>query len=210
MGIITSGLTQVIELITCFMLRINLNLYPKDGYFFTERNGSRIVGESWKDVFAKVKAYRERNDLPEGRIEEEVLAQACSRNPHLCYSDQGTPVQPAGRPGNETLRSRVFNWLEGMVKARASGPLRQVSNGLAAQRAEICARCPFNVQFGETCHACQIALNEYRGKLIEGKIVDRRLGGCSQLGCDLLTAILLDEAAIRSDQLPANCWRKAT
>jgi len=190
------------------MVRINCNLYPSGGYYFDESDGSRQRAGGWRAVIKKVTAYRQRARLPLGDVENEVMAQACSRNPALCYDDRAVqPPKPA-----VTVKARVLKWLFGFKQLQEREPISYVGVAEAAARAAICAGCPQNTPLGvHTCATCKATLKEYRKQLLGGgRPRDARLGGCNVLGCDLVTAVHLDEIRVDNGALPAHCWRKKT
>lgn len=188
------------------MRRINVNLYPKDGYFFIEADQSRHRAASWRAVIKRVTEYRQRQGLPVGNVEVEVMEQACSRNPSLCVQDNAAP---APKP-QVTLKHRVIQWLSAISRIADRGPLSFVREKESTARASICAKCPKNTALGvKSCSTCKQALAEYRKNLIGGaRVRDARLGGCDVLGADLVTAVHLDEIRVDNPALPANCWRK--
>jgi hypothetical protein len=69
------------------MKRVNVNLFPKEGYIYLESDGSKHRAENWSKLMAKVSAYRKRAGLPQGDVEREVMAQACQRNPSHCSEE---------------------------------------------------------------------------------------------------------------------------
>lgn len=189
------------------MIRVNVNLFPAGGYFFKEQDGSIHRAGNWKSVIQKVRVYRSRKGLTSGNVEEEVMVQACSRSPQLCYEDARREVVRAPTP----LKARILMWLNGFLKSRAGGtPINYVSATEATQRAAICAVCPKNVPTGESgCAPCKQALVTFRKELIGlGRARDGRLGGCAVLGIDLVCAVHFDEIRIDNPHLPPPCWRK--
>ncbi len=185
--------------------RINVNLYPKDGYFFKEQDKTIIRAGNWKDVIKKVVAYRERARLPLGEPEREVIAQACSRNPSHCFDKVVVTARPP-----VTLKSKVLQWLNAMLKVKAE--LTYVTPQEAAVRAQVCAGCPMNQSLGvSSCNSCKQAFGEFRKQLLGGsRVRDARLGGCAILNSDLMTATHLDEIRVDNKALPAHCWRKVS
>jgi len=186
------------------MQRINVNLYPKDGYFFKEQDGVVIRGKKWTEVITKTVEYRIRAKLPAGDPAKEVIAQACTRNPSFCFQQTRVTVAPT-----VTLKARVIKWLNGLLKVPKE-ELEYVSPVVAKERSQICATCPQNQSLGVTgCSSCKQAFTEFRKQLLGGaRIRDHRLGGCAILESDLVTAVHLDEVRVDIPSLPAHCWRK--
>lgn len=182
------------------MRTINPNIYPKGGHYFQERDGAKLVGDSWAGVIARVKAYRKRAGYPEGNVMEEVYAQACQRNPILCTDDSGhvAAVQKA------SIKARVLTWLNGM---RANRP-QFVPTEVAQQRANICASCPLNQGIPDGCASCREALKALRGEILGPRPVDGRLNACMGTGEDLPAAAWMELQAQDNGALPGHCWRK--
>lgn len=192
------------------MQKINVNMYPSNGYFFKESDGSVHRAPGWKAVIRKVEEYRARKRLPIGDVAAEVVAQACQRQPSICYSDRRgqAPINP-----RVPLKAKVLLWLNSFLKVMEKGnPLQYVEAAESQQRAAVCAKCPLNVSLGTSeCSTCKQALAGYRDKILgRGRARDGRLGGCSGLGVDLITAVHLDELRVDGPGLPGYCWRKRT
>jgi len=189
------------------MRRINVNLYPKDGYWFKNTDGARIIAATWGGVMARLAIYRKRAGQPAGDPEREVMEQACQRNPSFCTTDDGT----AGRQLKAaSLKGRLLAWLNGIISRRTITPLEFVSQTDAANRANVCAGCPMNTALAEGCSSCKAALRELRKNVIGGRIIDSRINGCVVTGEDLPTTVWLNEPTIENAELPAHCWRKRT
>lgn len=184
--------------------RINVNLYPKDGYFFKDSDGTVLRAGNWSGVIKKVREYRQRAGLSPGDPTTEVIAQACTRNPSFCYQKTTVSVAP-----QVTVKARALQWLNSILRT-PKDQLQYVQPAEAKARAVICAGCPMNQSLGVTsCSSCKQAFTEFRKQLLgAARVRDSRLGGCAALGCDLMTAAHLDEVRVDSAALPGHCWRK--
>jgi hypothetical protein len=184
--------------------RINVNLYPREGYFFKDSDGVIIRGDNWLNVMAKVQAYRKRAGYEIGDVESEVAQQACARNPsHCAVINDATERQTL----ISSLKTRVLRYMSFL---RGLGPrIPWVDSAAAARRASICASCPHNTALPEGCSSCRAALKEMRNEIMgRGRTQDARLNGCAVLGEDLQTSVHVDHDVVDSDALPAHCWRK--
>jgi hypothetical protein len=181
-------------------------MFPKDGYWFRESDGTIIKGSSWKLVTKKVVEYRERAKMSPGNPAVEVAEQACARQPTICHNV--VKYEPAKRP--LSLKSRVLKWLSEFKLRVAKGEkLEYVADAEAKARADACAQCSANVPLGpSSCSACKQAVTEMRKSIIGPRRADGRLNGCNFLGIDLPTAVHLDEIRLDNNELPAHCWRK--
>lgn len=188
-------------------MRIRVNIFPPGGYRFTESDGTLILGKSWREVTAKVIAYRKRAGLSAGDPAKEVNDQHCAGNPGNCYP-ASPDVQTAKALKVATLRSRLLAWFSQIRKA---GVQREfVSAELAQQRANTCLGCPQNQSLPNGCGSCKKAVQELRNDVIGGRAADGRLvnHGCNILGEDLATAVWLDRITVDNSELPSFCWRR--
>lgn len=190
------------------MKSINPNIYPKGGHFYEERDGARIFGPSWNGVIERVKRYRQRNGIPLDKTEEEVIAQACSRNPSLCTADDGGVREVQLKA--TSMKSRILLWIIRMRKRKTEDSVRYVSDEDYKKRADICAQCPRNKPVQGGCSSCTAALKEGTESILGSRWVDGRLNGCEVLGEYLKISAALDEQSEVNDKLPGNCWRKRT
>lgn len=188
------------------MQKINVNLFPKGGYTFKDKDGTTHVSvRSWRDVINRVESYRRLNKLPIGNPEQEVLEQACTRNPGHCHEDAAAaPVVSAVT--RKTLKSAVLTWLAGLRRIKDS--LVFVSPQVAEKRAEVCANCPCNVPLKQGCAPCQTFIAEMRKSLLRDRKVDSRLNSCDKFSRDTGVMVHLDSVAEKNDDLPDPCWLK--
>lgn len=188
------------------MKRININLFPKDGYFFVDSDGSSHRSErGWAGVIARVKLYRKRNGFPEGSPEKEVHEQACRRNPNLCTDESDAQVQQTRRV---SMKGKLLAWLNKMRKQAKDEPIVFASAEAAKNRSNVCAGCPFNTPISESCSPCRKVMNELRRDLVGARNLDARLTGCLVLNEDLPSSVWIDSQTVVNPELPAHCWRK--
>jgi hypothetical protein len=188
------------------MKRVNVNLYPKDGYYFKDRDGAKIVGANWREVIARVEDYRKRNGFALGNPEQEVHDQACEHNPAYCSE---VTEQQREMTRIVSLKGRVLAWLAGKIKSREKEPLVFVSPQTADARARICRGCSKNTAVSDGCSSCKAALLEYRRNILgSNRPINESITGCVILGEDLSVATFLEEQAVDNSELPAHCWRK--
>jgi hypothetical protein len=187
------------------MKRINLNLYPKDGYFFVDSDGTRIRANSWPKVMTRVAAYRKRAGRDVGNVENEVSAQACARNPAYC-----SDINDANEKQLQitSLKGRVLRYLS-FIRGLLPGNRVPWSNPTDAQnRANVCASCPNNTALPEGCASCRAAVRAMHKEILGGRKIDARLNGCAVLGESLPVSVWVDHDVVDKPELPAHCWRK--
>lgn len=187
------------------MRRINVNLFPKDGYFFKEKDGTIIrASSSWRGVVARVIAYRKRNNLALGNATEEVHAQACERNPEACQDVLDGPTRQALKVA--TLKGRVLAWL-GSMRARSRELLFGDEKNMRA-RAAVCLNCPAHATIAGGCGSCKKAVRAVRQELLGPRPIDERLSGCSVLNEDCAISTWIDQPTVDNPELPGCCWRR--
>jgi len=189
-------------------MSFNRNLYPPSGYVFTDSDGVFHRGDSWRDLFRAIAAYRTRNSKAPGDVEREVDAQHCASYPGLCHQE---PLPPVPQPSGNTLNSRVLNWLGHMLAEGRRLGVQRVSLQVAKARADICATCPAQRSLSTVCEGCIASVASSRKVLIgDGGSVHKGLHPCGILGEDCQTSVHLNLLPETSSPLPGHCWRLAS
>lgn len=185
------------------MKKINVNMFPKDGYYFSEKDGTVIRASSWKGVIARVAGYRRRNKLPEGDPALEVNQQACEKNPSYCQEESDV-TKIALKVAS--LKGRVLAWAARLRRTRDQLLIGDETNMRA--RANVCAGCPAHTSIAGGCGSCKKALREVRLDLLGDRPIDPRLAGCSILGEDTAISTWIDQTTVDNPDLPGCCWRR--
>lgn len=191
------------------MKRINPNLFPRGGYIFIEKDGVTIVGGSWAGVAARLASYRTRKGEAPGNTLDEVMRQACERNPGYCTEDSEVTRE---QTKIVSLKGKILKWFSALRQQNAREPLQFVDTHTSLLRAGACITCPMNAALEEGCGSCKAAVEALRGQIIGGRSPHNSLlmHGCKVLGIDLATAVHLDEVTVENNELPGHCWRKRT
>lgn len=185
------------------MQQINLNVFPKDGHYHQEVDGTIIRAGNWSGVIARVVAYRKRNGLAPGNPKDEVRQQACVRSPDACREDANPEYDMALKKTN--LKGRILAWAAAL---RARKPLPFVDEALMGARANVCAGCPSHSAVAGGCGSCKKAIKAVRDDILEGRPVDGRMAGCAELGEDTGISTWLAEPTVPNGTLPPCCWRR--
>jgi len=187
-------------------MTFNPNLYPPNGYVYTDSNGVLHRGDSWRDLFRTVTQFRERNGIPVGNVEHEVNVQHCANYPGLCHRD---PVVPQPVRGGQSLNARVLNWLAFQIsRVRQHGSVEKVSHEEALRRAGICLACPRQQSLSHACESCISSVASARKALLgDAGSVNKSLHPCLTLGEDCQTSVHLVLPTLKDPAQPANCWR---
>lgn len=189
------------------MFKVNPNLYFPAGYIFREADGTLLKSSSWRSLYAKVKSYRETNRLPVGDVENEVQTQACQRSPQLCHEDvPSVPPPRTERQRNESLKSAVLRSMSELARRVDEKEADFVPDALAAARADVCRRCPMNIQVGAGCGSCKAAIRGL-AKSIRGKHPELPGECCSIFLTHTPSQAYFDDPAVRRADLPPECWR---
>lgn len=184
------------------MRRVNVNLFPKDGYFFKEKDGSvHRSTKGWNDLIGRVITYRRVNKLSFGDPAQEVHEQACQNNPGYCYEDsQPIPTPP------RTIKSAVLQWIMNLRANKSK--IEFVRDPIPQERTDICSNCPFNVAIKEGCAPCAKAVSEARKEILAGRKFYDRLRACEKFGADLPTMVHISTTTVERADLPDHCWLK--
>lgn len=185
---------------------LNVNIHPKSGYLFEDTDGARIFGQTWPGVFSRVRAYRERCGRPVGNPEEEVVAQACAREPILCQRGSNQTIADAPLP----LKTKILAWMNGILQRRPKEPPSFVDERTAQDRTAVCAGCQFNKALNDGCASCRAAVKEMRGSILGNRFQDGRLNECEILAEDIPVSVHLEQTTVPRPELPGHCWRKRT
>lgn len=184
-------------------MRIKINIHPSGGWFFIEKDGTKIKGGSFKGALKKIIHYRRLNKFPPGEPEAEFISQMCARHPDLCYNERSSWTPP--KIPEPSLKSRVLSWLGKLSRVTPAF----VKTEVAGSRAETCLRCPKSGPMEKGCSTCRTAVEELRKSILRGRKPDRRLLSCSVLGVDLQVAVHIADDRLNDQELPGGCWRKA-
>lgn len=188
-------------------MELNFNLYPPDGYCFTERDGTRIRGESWRDLEARVRGYRSLNRFDIGNPLEDITVQICAKHGSFCR--QPAPPVPAGGLGVPSFNQRVIEWFIRVIGLKRRGMLGRVDDVTANARAAICARCPAQLSLNHACEACLNSIKDGRKGLLDGApSLHQNLLPCGALGEDCQTTVHVEQPPVTAAGQPANCWRR--
>lgn len=184
------------------MNRLRLNIAPKEGYVFRERDGSSHQSTSWSALIKKIIRYRALNHFDSGDPEREITEQACRRSPEVCFNDDPVTRRQTKRA---SLKGVVLAWFTELRKRAKSGSILFTDGGVMTARANICVTCPHHTELPGGCSSCKKVLKGFRHEVLGDRGQDGRLHACAVLGTDLVTSTWLDEPPL--DGLPLHCWR---
>jgi hypothetical protein len=189
------------------MMTFNQNLYPDGGYLFTDRDGTVLRGDSWRDLEKRIRGYRAINNFSPGDPWTELQVQVCARQPSFCREEGPGPVN--GGHHSTTLNQRVINWFIHVIGLKRVNRLPRVDDNEARRRADICARCPRQTSLNKACEACIASIVTSRKAILDGQAsLHQNLQPCGALGEDPTIAVHIEQSPSDNPHLPAECWRK--
>ncbi len=174
-----------------------------------------VVGTHWEMLMNRIYEQRKANSIPVGiGFEEEVEADLCRDFPAECeMSDPRFPKKRARLGWSEILAGTKL-----LLKVKLGNvPLVQPEE--AARRANICATCPFNIEFHRPCAGICGELFAIVKSIVGGNTVpnEERIKSCSICGCflgaavwlpvDVQRSVLSDDQKAQFDSLDF-CWKK--
>jgi len=193
-------------------LLLNPRVYPPDGYFFTETDGVKLIGDNFAKLILVVRDYRIRNGLPPGDPVKEVNDFTCKRYPSGCREmEPGMRKDHVGNSVPHPLSTRVNTWLSSLYRIASKNPLTFVLKTEAERRAAICFSCPKQASWASGCTSCAATANRLAFSLRKGQEASQGplLSGCSVLGEDTRTSIFVaNMRPAENAELPEGCWRK--
>lgn len=179
---------------------------PETGQVLTALNLASLV--------QKAKAHCVANNIPVGidfdrQVEDNSCRELLEKYPDYagCEEESGAPIKTSWS------LSDVFRWTETMVAWARKG-FNFVDQAKANERAEICARCPKNIDISG-CFSCN-GISKFM-PLIKGNRTtpyDEKLRFCGTCGCVLKAMVHFPTETLdktHPDDLPydPNCWIKA-
>lgn len=186
-------------------MNYNWNIYPPDGRVFTDVDGTIHRGESWKDLFKKIKNYRAVNQFDPGDPEVEVTIQLCAKTPHFC--SHSTSAMPATHH-SLNFNARVLQWVGILLGYKRLNKVPRVDDATAAARAAICSRCPAQRALNSSCEACIASVKVARKILLNNSTsLHQNLSCCLILAEDCSLSVHIQQPA-SGEALPAHCWRR--
>jgi len=156
--------------------------------------GNRINAVTWDHLMSKVREQRRANGAPIGlELEDEVEQWACVAHP-----DEVEVVDPRLPVRRSLGLDDVIRGTKVLAAFKLAGsPL--VAQAEADRRAAICARCPMNVGWSQSCSVCgkvEAAVQAVVGNVRTAH--DQQLFACSICGCSLKAAVHLPNAILNS------------
>jgi len=190
-------------------LTINPHVYPDEGWFFVEDDGTRLQGGDLDDLVGAVRTYRMISGKAMGDPETDVVEFTCRRFPSACRKKPGIV---SGGNSDSAFMSRVVQWLvqlhNAVIVTRRDV---LVARPVAEERASVCRQCPFQRDWRRHCVGCSSHASTLGTALRKGRDVTDgdQLHGCDLLHEDTRTSVWLDGLKpVDSDELPDHCWRK--
>jgi hypothetical protein len=193
---------------------IEQNTVPPGGFKYLQpETRTWIDAPDYMEFFARVKAHRQVNQLPLDQFwAEKVEDQLCQTlPPGLCK--QSDPLGQTRNVFNRITWDQVYNGTTTMVAWAFQG-FAKVEQQQAAERGNICSRCPYNVSISGLCGSCR-HLQDLAATFTQGRVTaaDPFLKACAVCHCSLRVKVWTTIEAIdkgTGDKLlsayPDWCW----
>jgi hypothetical protein len=185
---------------------------PGGGYPYRQpESGFPFKQVSFSDLVKEVKDHRKANNFPIGpNFEAEVEDASCREllqmfpNYEGCLDETGDKAVYKGRKWGLADVRHFLNTMSGWIAKGA----KFVSQEEANRRAEICSRCPMNVQLAECLGCSNVSgmVNTIRGS--RRTSVEDRLRTCSGCGCQLAVKVWMPKDVMQRDgvEYHPSCW----
>lgn len=173
-----------------------------------------ISGTTFEMLLNNGVAARQANSLPIGaEYEDEIEAQVCKHYPEECgYARPGVPRTASLNLWDVVRGSQV------MIAHKSHGS-QLVDEATAIARAEVCSRCPLNVEYSLPCNRCIDALKNVVSAITGNHHTpfDSQLKTCGVCSCYTAAHVWLPYSTLEhglTDKMKeefANiswCWKK--
>lgn len=186
------------------MRTFNRNLYTER--LFIDGDGTRLKGDTWRELFENIRKYREINRLAPGDPEAEVNEQICARQPSFC--GEQSPTVTIINAHSLTFNQRILQWFASLLALVRLHAVNFVPTEEANRRAAICSGCPKQLALNNSCGTCITSVDNARIAVLQSRNTHQNLLPCSVLDEDCATTVSLVLPPSDNPHLPANCWRK--
>jgi hypothetical protein len=197
------------------MLRFaDLSVTPPGGkYPYTQlpETGFRFAEIDFESLLRVVKDHRKANSIPIGSNFRAEIEDASAREILQLFPNYEGVIDETGTraisKGRGIDLSDIRSFLNVMSGWLAKG-LQFVDQSEAERRADICVRCPMNVDI-PACFGCSgvtATVAAIKGNHSTSK--DDRLRVCGACKCNLQTKVFFPKDVLKRDgvEYPSNCW----
>lgn len=182
-------------------------MVPPGGWHFKQGDVT-LEGDCYANLIEVVSNFRAENNLPQNDVTGDVNSYICGNWPHFCHGVDAVSVVSYLTPTTGTqLMNDVQAWAKLVLNSNKPHPL--VLDELAEARAQVCEKCPKNLNWRSSCSSCVSAVDRLSAGVRQGRDVKSsvNLGGCFVMRHDNRSAVFLDRDALnKAANLPADCW----
>ena len=182
-------------------------MVPPGGFHYFQGD-VRLTGENLGDLYRVVTIHRAQNDIPNSSAIDDVNNYLCGQWPEFCHDIDNIVFELIPANVNiQQLLDDIQTWARNLLASPRPHPL--VGDELAETRAQICGRCPKNINWRGGCAPCVTATDRLSASVRQARETASSavLGGCTVLRHDNRAAIFLNpEDLSKSPDLPAYCW----
>ena len=184
-----------------------IGMVPPGGFHYFQGD-VRLESDTLDGLYNRVMHHRAENSIPHHSVREDVNDYLCGQWPEFCHSVDEVKIAAVVTPVNvKQLLDDIQVWAKNILSSQRPHPL--VGDELAEARAQICGKCPNNVNWRSGCGACVSATERLSASVRQARETDstKILGGCSVLRHDNRAAVFMqpEDLAVSSD-IPEICW----
>jgi hypothetical protein len=189
-------------------------MMPPAGVLKYDKNGEKVENITRDGLINDLTELRRANAKPIGdpaRDIDQVLAGVEGYSSPIPV--ENTEPRPQPRP---RLIDKVNSWLANQYSRR--GSIKYVSAMEANRRAGICAKCPKNKEWRDSCQTCNASAKAIIARniviLSQNKRVNAKISACSVTGQSNEVAVFLDQECLKSsllkvEEVPKACWLRS-
>lgn len=191
------------------------SVVPAGGFTYN-RDGENLHAFDRDSLITALTNYRIANSLDIGRPDIDVDEEMSGRSPtYITPFSTGEIAKGKAEAKKKTFLDQVKDWLANRYALRDRNAIKYVTRVEANRRANICARCPQNREWRNSCTAC--VANVERNVVMLSKNIKTQqhgvLGGCALFGHENRVAVVLDKKNLAhanrpeyKGKAPKACW----
>lgn len=171
-----------------------------------------VTGATYDDLITNITNIRIHNGIELGSPEKDFEEYFCKTCPNFCDPNPST-IQPEREVSDtETFRVKVSSWAGN--RYQHAGSIELVGEDEAESRASVCAKCPANIEWRDSC-PCINQIDRTLLLIRQGRETKEKLKGCRHFSHCNQTAVWLPAKNLQHAKKnlktsPEFCWLRET